>query len=694
MRLLLIAVALLLFAWPVQATTYIASPTGSGTTCSLASPCSLSTALAKPLTSDDIIYLRKSAGTSYKGKFEVRASGASGHPITIRTYPADLDWGTPGSWATLDGYLTTTLSAAITTTSQTLISLTDATNFFSGQYITIDDQADSASCETIQLITKVGNTFTNCARGVFGSTAQTHANGATVIIGGNQLYITGDYVEVYDIEITNTNPKRTSTVANTQSGPYLRGIGVYNLGDHNKIVNCYIHDNENGIFNGGAGVGPEYYGNVIFNSGYRAGSLGYNGHGFYLQHSSVTDTMYVKDNIELNSANLGAQEESQSGNAVNIWNEGNSWANNGRWQQISSGGQNVLIGANGGIADLITFKDNALFYAPGLNTTNFAPGYGSSTNGSIAVTGNRMSGSQNVNIGKWSPITFTGNFVTSQSNTGGGNTALVIFGAPVSFTPTLTWDSNTYSGSGGFYSDPQSGSQTFAQWKAARAWDINSTYTSGAPVANWIVVRPNVYTSGRCNVYIFNFLASSSVTTNISTCGLVSGQTFYTFAEEDPFGTSVLTGTYSGSAVSIPMNGTTVIQPIGWTDTTIASLRPAFQSFVIIPGPVTSAPDVPTGLTATRAFSTQGAPSNMLLNFVLPTSGSTATCAYSSDGVSYTDFATSSADATSMTVTGLVGTGLKYFRCRANKSGLSSANSNPVTKESAAQYCYNSVCTW
>ena len=68
-----------------SAATYYSSSTGSGTTCSLASPCTLNTGLSK-LTAGSTLFLR---GGSYNQAVYVSNSGTSTAPITISGYPGE-----------------------------------------------------------------------------------------------------------------------------------------------------------------------------------------------------------------------------------------------------------------------------------------------------------------------------------------------------------------------------------------------------------------------------------------------------------------------------------------------------------------------------------------------------------------------------------------------------------------------------
>ncbi len=77
---------------PAPSKTYYVTPTGSGTTCNLASPCVLSSAISQAQAGQAIV-LR--GGTYYQGEFTLPRSGSSGAPIVLRSYP--------GETAILDG---------------------------------------------------------------------------------------------------------------------------------------------------------------------------------------------------------------------------------------------------------------------------------------------------------------------------------------------------------------------------------------------------------------------------------------------------------------------------------------------------------------------------------------------------------------------------------------------------------------
>ena len=80
---------------PAPTKSYYVTSAGSGTTCSLGSPCSLSTALNQGQSGQEIV-LR--GGVYYRGAMSLPRSGVAGTPIVIRSYPGEtaiIDGGDP-----------------------------------------------------------------------------------------------------------------------------------------------------------------------------------------------------------------------------------------------------------------------------------------------------------------------------------------------------------------------------------------------------------------------------------------------------------------------------------------------------------------------------------------------------------------------------------------------------------------------
>jgi hypothetical protein len=543
------------------------SPSGNG---SITQPWDLQTALNQPpaVLPGATIYLR---GGTYKGKFTSQLTGLAGNAINVQSFP--------GEWAVIDGYVTTTLSTSLNTT-QTTLTLANASAFPDGSQVSVADQADPGSEEQLALNGKSGNSFSNVGRSWFGTPRLNHSSGATVVLGGNQLTINGSRCVYRDFEIKNSDPSRTQIPLNSQNSPHLRGEGLFVSGSLNRFVNLVIHDCQEGVFIGSNGFGSEVYGCLIYNNGYVAGGV-YNGHGIYAIHSDPVNTLFIKESLVFNNSSLGIKDDSQNGDAVNIWHEGDVTFNNGSWPQNTSRHTGLLAASNNGIADKITVK-NCFFYLPaGHGGQQLKLGVGGADNGQATVTGNFIGGGgEAMEIERWTPLIFTGNTVHATNNQA-GNSEMTLYKAR-SGTPSVTWINNTYwnqiTGGGGYYPAAGSSSRTFTQWKLDTGFDAGSTETVGATSANWVSVRPNLYETGRANIIVYNWNGSSSVNVNVSSV-LANGDSYSVYAAEN-YGSPVLTGTYTGGTIAIPMTGGTVAQPTGWT-TTIATLRPAFGVFVI-----------------------------------------------------------------------------------------------------------------
>ena len=102
-------------AIPIASHTYYVNPNGSGTGCSLVSPCQLEEALNQAQPGEEVV-LR--SGTYYQGELSLPRSGALGAPIAIRSFEgamAILDGADPAvfTWDSLGGgiYHTTTHEA-------------------------------------------------------------------------------------------------------------------------------------------------------------------------------------------------------------------------------------------------------------------------------------------------------------------------------------------------------------------------------------------------------------------------------------------------------------------------------------------------------------------------------------------------------------------------------------------------------
>ncbi|HWH68264.1 MAG TPA: Ig-like domain-containing protein, partial [Candidatus Sulfotelmatobacter sp.] len=120
----------------------------------------------------------------------------------------------------------------------------------------------------------------------------------------------------------------------------------------------------------------------------------------------------------------------------------------------------------------------------------------------------------------------------------------------------------------------------------------NNTYSTARPTANLIEVRANKYEAGRAHIVVYNWQNLSTVSVDISKV-LPVGKSFEVRSAWNYYGTPVLSGTYQGGTISLPMTGLTAAKPSGTTAP--ATSAPAFNTFVLIPTDSTStSPEAPT----------------------------------------------------------------------------------------------------
>jgi hypothetical protein len=153
----------------------------------------------------------------------------------------------------------------------------------------------------------------------------------------------------------------------------------------------------------------------------------------------------------------------------------------------------------------------------------------------------------------------------------------------------------------------------------------NNTYSSTRPSGVQVMVRPNQYEKGRANITIFNWNLQSSVPVDLSAAGLPSGAAFEIRDAQDFFGAPVVSGTYTGSPVSIPMTGLRVVPPVGRIPIVPTHTAPEFGAFILVPktpvAPGGGAPQAPPTASLTVSPSSITAGQSALLSW--STSGAT-----------------------------------------------------------------------
>jgi hypothetical protein len=96
-----------------------------------------------------------------------------------------------------------------------------------------------------------------------------------------------------------------------------------------------------------------------------------------------------------------------------------------------------------------------------------------------------------------------------------------------------------------------------------------------------IIVRANSYESGRGHVVIYNWASAADVAVDISPIVSV-GSFYYLRSVQSMSGATVLSGTYGGGSVQIPMSAITAAGPIGRSPTRpLPTTGPIFDTFLV-----------------------------------------------------------------------------------------------------------------
>jgi hypothetical protein len=365
------------------------------------------------------------------------------------------------------------------------------------------------------------------------------------------LDIRGGWTWYWGFEITNSNPVRSIATAGSNPND-ARAQGITISGASNiKLINLVVHDSGNGIADNAGGDNTEIYGSVIYHNGWSSIDRSH-GDGIYAQNQSSSKD--ILDNIFFSGFNEGLNIWGSDQASLNNFHiEGNIALNSGvlgSWFQ-----HNLLIGGYGPcLAPVIT--SNYSYFS---NQPQYGPG-------------------QTLNLGY----------------SGGCSNALVLDNYFVS-SALFIRNSNLYMKGNTFV-----GAVTFAGGNTPS--EVLATYSNNQqiplgtrPKGTYSFVRPNKFESGRGHIAIFNWDRLPYVNVDVSSI-LAQGAAYEVRDAQNFFGPPVLSGTYAGGSLAIPMTNTAVAAPIGATPDYVHT-DTEFGAFVIIPPGVVRGSSLPSALT-------------------------------------------------------------------------------------------------
>ncbi len=316
-----------------------------------------------------------------------------------------------------------------------------------------------------------------------------------------------------------------------------------------KVINCVAHDCPGNGFGDWGSAEEEVYGCIIYNNGSdgdrkNPAERGH-GHGFYIQ--SKTHKEFI-NNIVFRQFFLGFQiYGTAAAHFVNVTMQGNTFFNNGEMSLIQKERKEWPAMYIGGGNHVINPKviDNDVYCPADL----------------VKATSN-MGGTENALL--------EGNYLVSP----GADKRVALDLEALSYcgpNKDLVMNNNTFIGMiVGF---------TIDQYGKGNV-HIPDRPTTGTKV----FVRPNRYEAGRANITIYNWGKSDTVDVNVKDIGLKEGDAYEIRDVQDFYGKPVVTGTFNGESVTIPMTGTSVAAVIGRSPeyTTPPHTSPEFGALVIM----------------------------------------------------------------------------------------------------------------
>ena len=345
----------------------------------------------------------------------------------------------------------------------------------------------------------------------------------------NRVFIQGAYCWHWGYELMSSGLRRWGDAA--------RGYGI-DFGNSSparglKLINLVQHDTEGAFGFWRNAIDGEIYGCLIYYNGYDSTDRGH-GHAIYAQNDSGTKRM--ADNIMFGQYSHGIHAYGSSAAYLNHFLvEGNISFHNGITSTISGFTRNILVGGGRLAEDPRVLNNYAYFNPASGGGTSCDLGYGQGVSHAVVR--------DNYLVGGGLAFNFRSSTTT---DTVSGNT----FCGPVSGADSLRFPNNTY-------------------------------YGTRRPTGVRVFVRPNQYEPGRGNLCVFNWDNRDTVTADVSAI-LSPGDLFVVQDAQNFFGPPVLSGTYDGNPIRLPLNLTAAAPVIGSPARQFVHTPKEFNAFVLM----------------------------------------------------------------------------------------------------------------
>jgi hypothetical protein len=386
-------------------------------------------------------------------------------------------------------------------------------------------------------------------------------NGLFAIRGADTIY--------RDFELTCSHEKRRTEIPQSWPADIRRG-SVDVRGDRISLLNLVVHDQAQGFSFWSEGEGGEISGCLIYYCGWRGPDRGH-GHGIYTQNARGTKR--IADNILFHQFGYGIHaygSEKASLKGFDI--EGNIAFDNGCLADPSDRAPGIMVGG-GTPAERIAVRDNVVV------GSGIRLGYPwGTTNEDVVCTGNYCQG---IVVRDFRRGTISKNTVVAESN------VAQIEAAEDLMLADLKWNQNDYYVTDGRWGEfaivehGKSRGMTFGDWKLATGFDAASAFTKGPTTKLRVMVRPNRHEQGRANIAVLNPAGLAEVQVDLSSV-LDRGQAFRIVSAKDFFGAPLVSGTYNGQPVRLPMKPIQGPQPVGMPEVKLPVTEPQFGAYVVM----------------------------------------------------------------------------------------------------------------
>lgn len=358
--------------------------------------------------------------------------------------------------------------------------------------------------------------------------------GERATIDGFILQTGGGWVDYEGFEIMNSHTNRLTT----ESGPFPTNFSIhtdnrttdlaasgFDLRAPNvKLINLVIHDSiGGGIAVNTNATGTEIYGGIIFYNGWQGCDRGH-GHGLYIQSQDPGNAI-VRDSVFVANHGFGIQATANSGSVDNLLFEGNAVFLNGIVARKHQG--NLMLGPVEGLARNPALIHNFI-YDPFGNSSDVNIGYSGGSSNALIVE----------------------NYFQTSVHFSTHNEGLIL-ADNIFVSGTLFLEQTNYE---------------------------DNLFLEGPPETNVVEIRPNAYEPGRAHIIIYNWENAPSVTVDLSSY-LPPGTPFEIRNAQNYFGQPVVSGTFEGEPIQLPMTDLLISKPVG--PNAPLSTAPPFNVFIL-----------------------------------------------------------------------------------------------------------------